>query len=1652
MINSTRCAILAKQACATFSQVVQKITPPIANNFLKFFFALFATLTLNAATAWGATYTKVTSAPSDWSGEYLIVYESGMVAFDGSLTTLDAASNTQTVTIANNTITLDSKYSFTISKSGANYTIKSASGMYIGNNSNSNALSSSTSSLNNTISFSSANDITIKSSGGAYLRYNSASNQLRFRYYKSSSYTGQKAICLYKKVDVPQTVAVTGVSLNKTSLTLTEGDSETLTATVAPANATDKTVTWSTSNANFATVSNGKVTAVAEGSATITVKTKDGNKTATCNVTVNPKPKYTVTLVPCSGSVSSTTLIEASAGAGVSLPTPTLDCGDWKFAGWAEESVNAETTTKPTLIPAGAYNPASNITLYAVYQRTETTNGGGNSVSESITIEPNTFPDKGTSSYASGAERTGAVNEISLGGHYITGNQNNTPTGSIAGTYLQCQAKNATIYNKTKLPGNITKVVINQYDAKAFSLYCGSEQLMASNNTSTEQTPSGTKINDVTAATKMTWDVSGDYTYFALKKGSNTGYVTSIVVTYTTSGSGSTIYYHSTPECAAPCTDFVTISQGTLSNGSFKLDKTGEQSTCNGAVTVTLSDIQPVDGYQFSTITQSGVDDAKVTIDNVAKTVTYAQNTTGESTINVTFTPIEYTLELESTLSCVTNGSATIAYNATSAKTFTAATRDDYTCTGYWNAPSGGVQVLKADGTFVGDVSGFISGGKWVNTTATKLTPRWETEYKMILSKGTEENGTYTLSPTNIETSSCATSTTRQVTITATPVVGYEVDQITYSGEGTATIKTGPTISAGKTTWVYTFDENDKGLGTFIVTFKQLPTYTVTWMANEQQHAAQTAAVGTSLTNPGDPEASTYACDDKVFVGWTAEKNYSHTTTAPDDLFKSAEATSKTIPENGITYCAVFANATTIPGVTTTTEETATLSFADEAQRESISSTQQVWKQNGIVFTNNQAGSSTPVADYVNPVRCYKGSNIILDCSELGNIANVLFKCTSSDYASDLASSIGSEASPSTTWVTLIPKTETKVYEISLSSGQTRISSLIVTYEKSIVNDPIVTYSNYSTTCEAIPDVELQSIEISGDLTKKNYTAGDDLDFGGLTVTAKYSNAPSKNVTNEVKWSDVTLTVGQTSVTLTATYEGKTDDITITGLTVSSPATPEPESEWVLTTLADITCSDLVVITMKNSNGTYALTNGNGTSDAPKATKVEIANDKLKTEPSEILQWVVMNNNGDLTIYPVNDYNRWLYCFKHNNGVRVGDNQNNVFTIDDETGYLYHVYEKRYLGVYNSSDWRCYETVNNNIKDQTLAFFVKKDANPNPCEKPVDDGINPVATFIFNTAEGLDDLGIDYPNTSAGSGAYKNDMSNDESYTQEGITFTNVQNGPTATRVWRSSAGNLDLRIYQNATVKFSVPDNMYIRKIIFNGDALSSISPDKGNLKSKIWSGREREVLFSVADGADVVKIYTISFALEYTRNVTPYEYGTICLPYGSSDYTGAEFYEVSSVEYGKGLWLDQLAAGTALAAGKPYIFRATAEKLAVVYKGEKKDSPIDGVNGLTGTFTDIAANSTLVGHYIIALNQIWVANDKNTLPAYRAYINAEDVPTTAQAQLPGRRRVCMGENAATGLDNITNGENNTIKVIENGQLFIIRNGEKYNIQGQKL
>ena len=169
------------------------------------------TVTANTPVS-GDKYVKVTSTADITDGEYLIVYEEGSVAFNGGLETLDAASNTIEVVLNNNEIAVTNETTaaeFKIDVTAG--TLKSASGYYIGQTSDANGLASSaTEAYTNTLSFDTDGNANIVSSGGAYLRYNSASNQARFRYYKSTSYTGQKAIQLYKKVSAtPEPITIT---------------------------------------------------------------------------------------------------------------------------------------------------------------------------------------------------------------------------------------------------------------------------------------------------------------------------------------------------------------------------------------------------------------------------------------------------------------------------------------------------------------------------------------------------------------------------------------------------------------------------------------------------------------------------------------------------------------------------------------------------------------------------------------------------------------------------------------------------------------------------------------------------------------------------------------------------------------------------------------------------------------------------------------------------------------------------------------------------------------------------------------------------------------------------------------------------------------------------------------------------------------------------------------------------------------------------------------------------------------------------------------------------------------------------------------------------------------------------------------------------
>ena len=197
------------------------------------------------------------------------------------------------------------------------------------------------------------------------------------------------------------------------------------------------------------------------------------------------------------------------------------------------------------------------------------------------------------------------------------------------------------------------------------------------------------------------------------------------------------------------------------------------------------------------------------------------------------------------------------------------------------------------------------------------------------------------------------------------------------------------------------------------------------------------------------------------------------------------------------------------------------------------------------------------------------------------------------------------------------------------------------------------------------------------------------------------------------------------------------------------------------------------------------------------------------------------------------------------------------------------------------------------------------------------------------------------------------------------------------------------------------------------------------------------------------------IAAAQIYTRTVPEGDYGTICLNFGAKHYTGATFYEVAGKE-GNKVVFDEV---TELVAGRPYIFMANATEIKVVEGDITVATTPSMHNSLQGTFTQIdpAEDNILVGNYMVVNNSIKKCGINCGLKENRAYFVATGLESLGAAPqpMPGRRRVAMGvtgENQTTGFENITAPEGKATKVLRNGQIIIIRNGEMYNAQGQKL
>ena len=315
-----------------------------------------------------------------------------------------------------------------------------------------------------------------------------------------------------------------------------------------------------------------------------------------------------------------------------------------------------------------------------------------------------------------------------------------------------------------------------------------------------------------------------------------------------------------------------------------------------------------------------------------------------------------------------------------------------------------------------------------------------------------------TYSPTTLEIGSTANPTLTDNTGDGT---------VTYSSDDSSV------ASVNATTGVVT--ANAAGTATITATIAANGDYcagvaTATIKVNKQSATIVLSEAGTENTVIGTfhkdesytlPSSTEAKCGDKVLVGWSTEE-IAETDTKPT-YYSKGESVSLDAGENK--FYAVFATKSETTGGTTTTPTTATLSFESTAQRTTFTTSQQVWTQNGITLTNDKGSSTSNVADYSNPARFYKSSKITVSFTSA--MTQIVFTCSSSDYATDLKSSIKSGATVTASGSTVTAElTEPSTsFVISSLSGQVRMNSLEVTYNKTTTGGTTITYSDYTTQC-----------------------------------------------------------------------------------------------------------------------------------------------------------------------------------------------------------------------------------------------------------------------------------------------------------------------------------------------------------------------------------------------------------------------------------------------------------------------------------------------------------------------------------------------------------------------------------------------------------
>lgn len=652
-----------------------------------------------------------------------------------------------------------------------------------------------------------------------------------------------------------------------------------------------------------------------------------------------------------------------------------------------------------------------------------------------------------------------------------------------------------------------------------------------------------------------------------------------------------------------------------------------------------------------------------------------------------------------------------------------------------------------------------------------------------------------------------------------------------------------------------------------------------------------------------------------------------------------------------------------------------------------------------------------------------------------------------------------------------------------------------------------------ATTCEVIATVgeissepytvsgltvkALDHIAISGTPSKMNYYVGDAFDTAGLTVAAVYTDQSTEPITEGITWNITPneLTEGLTSVSVTATVGVNTSEAyVVNGLTVVKPDFETATynfSSFTSGQTVELTDLEGFVITLNKGEGTtnpawssnqarvYAKSSltvkaNNATIKSIEYTYVVNANKNNVTPTIEGVQgktnagtWDVENKtwtgaDDEVTFSTSGSagnigFTKLVIKYVESSKIEtslawsaaeatvtIGANDNVFPTLTTTPADLTGVtYESSNTSVATIAADGTITLVK--AGETTITAKYEGDAE-HASATPASYTLTVVKAPFVPTpvAEGYET--VDFKEVY--SSLTENDTETIEEYegTSFAMAFAKPQSSTTPTKYY---ANGTAVRAYTGNSITINGAEN------ITNVD-IAWVSGYVDNAVSITGLGTTTAVV-TFSNTCRFTAI-TVKYNIIEERSTAQNSYGTICLPFDATAEGAAIFKLAGKNADATGLVFEYATGesdeeSNTLKAGVPYLYRATADAQTFTYtEGGDVVAEAKTVNGFKGTFTKI---ENISGYFLYTIdNMFHLADEYVNVGAYKCYIpNLDNVVVYTPSA--ARQAVVFGifGNDATGI-NALNGSNglNSSKYIKNGQIVVVKNGKKYNVNGQTL